>query len=86
VGKGVSVAMCWPVHMMQQLGREYPRLRHLVKLTAKKHGVTLEEEWDELGEAAGMWYDYGPEDFQDPKARRRFALSLMSFLSSYLSS
>ena len=72
--------MCWAVEMMRALGGEYPELRKLALKEAKADNVSSDEEWDELGEAAGMWFDYGTEEFQNPEARQKVATSLISFL------
>jgi len=72
--------MCWPVEEMKTLGNEYPELGRLALREARHDGISIDEELDALGEAAGMWYDYGLEEFQDTDARRKVAMGLISFL------
>ena len=72
--------MCWAPEEIQKLESEYPELGRLVAWQAKAWDTSKDETRDELGEAAGMWYDYGTEDFDNPTARRDVALSLISYL------
>jgi len=65
---------------METLESEYPKLKPLVAWQARTWGVNKDEAREELGECAGMWYDYGAEDFNNPAARRNVALSLISYL------
>lgn len=72
--------MCWPIEEMKALGKEYPELEKLATVDAKSEDIDMDEQWDALGEAAGMWYDYGLEDFQNMQARRNVAIDLIGFL------
>jgi len=72
--------MCWPVEEMRALGEEYPELERLIAWQAGEWDTDMDEARDELGESAGMWFDYGLEDFQNPQARRNVALKLISYL------
>lgn len=72
--------MCWNVKEMKALGREYPELGKLAARDAKRFRHSMEEEWDALGESAGMWYDFGKEDFRNFVSRKKVATDLIGFL------